>query len=212
MDFPITKIENVEGLKYGDYNTRPTDINFSSSKQFGGALNIYQCTAVGSNCVGRPSHDAHILHLNWDAANGHDGQIALATNSDIMCFRRQTSKTEWSDWKKLAINGALSMPSETNKISISCSVTANSASWSTVFEYVAPADGYVVVYVNSGTQTGRCAVRLSGGGLGNIAISDNSTSDPRSFIPVAKGETIKCECVNIAKVSYAAFLYAQSEV
>lgn len=62
-----------------------------------GGLRTFKATS--SMTEGKPPvGDAHIIHLDWDNADGYDAQIAVQNNSGQMAVRGMSNKI-WQDWR-----------------------------------------------------------------------------------------------------------------
>lgn len=62
-----------------------------------GGLRTFKATS--SMTEGKPPvGDAHIIHLDWDNADGYDAQIAVQNNSGQMAVRGMSNKI-WHDWR-----------------------------------------------------------------------------------------------------------------
>lgn len=62
-----------------------------------GGLRTFKATS--SMTEGKPPvGDAHIIHLDWDNADGYDAQIAVQNNSGQMAVRGMSNKI-WRDWR-----------------------------------------------------------------------------------------------------------------
>lgn len=62
-----------------------------------GGLRTFKATS--SMTEGKPpAGDAHIIHLDWDNAGGHDAQIAVQNSSGQMAVRGMSNKI-WQNWR-----------------------------------------------------------------------------------------------------------------
>ena len=87
-------ITDSDVTKLHPYAGRPA----SANTQFGDGTCRY-FLASSSMSTGKPSGDAHILHMSWDNAGGWDAQLALVNGAEReLQYRQQTSGT-WGDWK-----------------------------------------------------------------------------------------------------------------
>ena len=109
----------------------------------------------------------------------------------------------FTGWKKLATNGALSMPSG-NVIYIS--LTTSDAT------YTAPADGWVyttfICKANGWFHGGLYNAEI---GLWNF-LKGPGIQEFDVYVPVKKGDTIKISLAGDTSVNTQRFIYAQSEV
>ena len=116
---------SIEKLK-NNYNSRPTTANV----QFGDGY-LRQFKATTSMTTGKPSSDAHIIHLAWDNNGGWDSQIALTDGSSgHIQFRGQQGGT-WGSWITVIDSntiGSQSVHYATSAGSASSATTATTAS------------------------------------------------------------------------------------
>lgn len=87
----ISKVREV----YNYYTARPASANLTQTGNGG----MFTFQATGSMTTGKPKNDSHIIHLEWDNANGWDSQIAVNNNgsSPWIAVRAQDGGT-WKDW------------------------------------------------------------------------------------------------------------------
>jgi hypothetical protein len=122
---------------------------------------------------------------------------------------------EFVSWEKVAIKGALSMPSD-QYVNISCDFTSNNMNWQSLY-YTAPCDGWIAIFFHAGTANGRSivSIRNSNTGIGSIdATTSAASGDRRVNLPMKKGDQVEVSVVNITKEAedWVRFFYAQSEV
>ena len=108
-------------------------------------------------------------------------------------------------WKKLATNGALSMPSLNNKVAIACQPNSSS-------NYTAPCDGWLLAYGTANTTSGNISLVPAGSAsLGAIVKASYDGESIRNFVPLAKGAEYVISSQNLRSL-VCQFYYAQSEV
>lgn len=80
---------------------RKTNLNTAFDKGYNRLLLTH---ATYETKTGKPSKDAHILHLGWDNSGGYDSQLAILNGSDEagLEVRGQDSGT-WGSWYKAAL-------------------------------------------------------------------------------------------------------------
>ena len=153
------------------------------------------------------------LFSNTDA-NFLGGFLLRARKSDgtlIDLIGKGDSTLTWAG-KKVAANGALSMPSN-NSISITApNITPNTGSYNQVNGwYTAPADGWVIVKATATTTRNDHMIELSYGKISH-RVSWYAALMNSILIPVKKGDVLTLGYINISAIVESYFVYAQSEV
>lgn len=87
----ISKVREM----YDHFTSRPASANLTATGNGG----MFTFQATGSMTTAKPKADAHIIHLEWDNANGWDSQIAVRNNGSApwVAVRAQDSGT-WGNW------------------------------------------------------------------------------------------------------------------
>lgn len=219
MDFPITKVENVEGaVKQVDSNIK----TFTSLAQLG----LDNNATIEQICEALPANSTLLLDVSINnfpnfvtPTFDNDGQLIVTsngTNRVNLTFKYTAGEgnnrvytanyanwvnPKFSGWQQFALKGALSMPNDTQFISIN--VTPNVETY-----YTSPADGWLTAYAGAKNATGRIYFSV-----GVIQATWNASGVYTSgFFPVAKGFTVYIKAVDMANDLNVKFVYAQSEV
>lgn len=227
MDFPITKIENVEGSNLK---------TFTSTTQIG--LPDYNCTLT--DIVNALPLDSQLIiraskwsHPNLDLPAYNCQLIITRTTGDFvefLCSSPYTNENagrfwrgiwfkdtnpQWSGWKQLATNGASSMPS-TTAINVSVSFTANSSTFNSFGTlYTAPADGWFKIAIQFTVgKYGQAAIWVVDSDIAVTAFAETNSVDTERniYLPVAKGQVLGGNYKQISTIVNCKFIYAQSEV
>ncbi len=78
------------------YASRPASANVN----FGGNAGLYTFLATSSMTTGKPTSDAHILHMEWDSATSWASQIAVPAGNTNIQWRFQVG-SEWKEWRTI---------------------------------------------------------------------------------------------------------------
>ena len=137
---------------------------------------------------------------------------------EYVAFYTSWASPTFSGWKRVATNGALSMPSYSKGyIEISLSITANSASPVNISNaYTAPCDGWLKFMAVGGTESGIKEAKAwtnSDISMTYFLPSGSTTNGVgmEFFVPIAKGDVVNLSYRNIKSFT-CRFIYAQSEV
>ena len=218
MDFPITKIENVEGSNIKTFTSLAQlglD-NTATLEQICLALPNY--SVLKFNVI-KNTHTGISMPENLDGQlivnrNGGDSNISLEYNINSGGYIKRYvngfanwASPKFSGWKTVATNGALSMPSS-NAIKFSLSESGET--------YTAPADGYIYVQgaslVTTDSENARITIRTIDDAYGVVSLLRGSSSlFMEVTLPVRKGRTVIFH-LNKANITISKFVYAQSEV
>lgn len=204
---PLTakKCSQKYGLTYKADNpiTSPVDDTVANWDELGSG--VYWFDKVG--CLNtQPNQYGFLVNI---VGHGNLFQLWGQQTSGPMYFRNGAIATKvLTDWKKIATNGALSMPSEQF---INVSVTASG------YKYTAPADGWFSLYAEV-TDSSSSAYLMVSTGTGNGVLGDRinipynlSYSGFYKQYPMTKGRTYTIQYYNMS-INAATFHYAQSEV
>lgn len=94
-DYAKTAAAGTANYLYRNPVSRPSSANLAITGL--GGLRTFK--AAYSMTEGKPPiGDAHIVHLDWDNADGYDAQIAVQNNSGQMAVRGMSNKI-WQDWR-----------------------------------------------------------------------------------------------------------------
>lgn len=154
--------------------------------------------------------------LTIECAYHNASRMFFTTSKPLFYYATYKSwaTPNFSDWHKIATQGALSMPS-VQKINIDVSsLNVESSAW-TYLGYTAPADGWVQFSGGTGTlQATRSIIQLRNKS-NRLTITELlyglTWSQRDIFIPCSKGQEVELGVVN-CKGTEAFFVYAQSEV
>ncbi|MFR3173612.1 MAG: tail fiber domain-containing protein, partial [Clostridium sp.] len=80
-------------------NSRPANINFSTSTNGAGAM--FHFVATSSTKTGKPPEDSNVLQMNWDNNGGWDTQFAISNGSSPHSYIRSQNNGTWGNWTTL---------------------------------------------------------------------------------------------------------------
>lgn len=81
------------------YDSRPANINFSTSTNGTGAM--FHFVATSSTKTGKPPEDSNVLQMNWDNNGGWDTQFAISNGSSPHSYIRSQNNGTWGNWTTL---------------------------------------------------------------------------------------------------------------
>ena len=81
------------------YDSRPANINFSTSTNGTGAM--FHFVATSSTKTGKPPKDSNVLQMNWDNNGGLDTQFAISNGSSPHSYIRSQNNGTWGNWTTL---------------------------------------------------------------------------------------------------------------
>lgn len=81
------------------YDSRPANINFSTSTNGTGAM--FHFVATSSTKTGKPPEDSNVLQMNWGNNGGWDTQFAISNGSSPHSYIRSQNKGTWGNWTTL---------------------------------------------------------------------------------------------------------------
>lgn len=219
MDFPITKVENVEGaVKQADSQLK----TYTSLEQLG----LDKGTVTwGSLKDAMPNNSILLLLTNnvqspkLDLPKSNNVRLHIVNYDKVLIinacpvdafelFWAKVTSGGHQGWVEMAQNGKLSMP-YTGASGISVSVNSLTGNG-----YTAPNDGWVVVACTSKANNNASWVRLYNSARQALSVSQSAYNGEtaRLLMPVAKGGVIKLSKGDNITVDQAYFYPAQSEV
>lgn len=77
------------------YTSRQTSANLTAT----GVPGVSHFVASSSMTTGKPTGDAHILHMSWDNTGGYDSQLAVTHGGGYHMEIRSQNGGTWQNWK-----------------------------------------------------------------------------------------------------------------